>query len=107
MTKIINEFLDEYLGDEVNVIYRRSKNDTDDYFLLSKNKTLILSFRILKNGEYIIFRGEKSCELISRWFGITEDEAMRCIRDWFANKHNINKISDLNKFIKEYDTTRT
>ena len=99
MTKIINKFLDEYLGDEVNVMPYLS-----DYLLLSKNKTLILSFRILKNGEYIIFRGRKLCELISKWFGITEDDAMKRIRDWFGNKHNIKKFSDLNKFIEKYDT---
>jgi hypothetical protein len=106
VTKIINKFLDEYLGDEVNVVSQKMYH-LNDYRVLSKKNTLIFSFRILKNGEYTIFRGRKSCELISRWFGITEDEAMRCIRDWFANKHNINKFSDLNKFIKEYDTTRT
>jgi hypothetical protein len=53
-----------------------------------------------------MFRGNELCKFVSNWFGLTEDDTMRYIRDWFADKHNIKKYSDLNKFIKEYDTTR-
>jgi len=48
-----------------------------------------------------MFRDVKLCKTISTWFGLSDDDAMRKIRDWFADKHNINKFSDLNKFVNE------
>ena len=109
MSKLINKFLDKYLGDEIVVKSQKLKNSTE-YFLFSKSKVLILSFRFKPEAKpeasYVMFRGNNLCKFVSSWFGLTEDEAMRHIRNWFADKHNINKFSDLNKFIKEYDTTR-
>lgn len=109
MSKIINKFLDRYLGDEIVVKSQKLKNSTE-YFLFSNNKVLILSFRFKPESKpeasYVMFRGNELCKFVSNWFGLTEDDAMRYIRDWFADKHNIKKYSDLNKFIKEYDTTR-
>jgi hypothetical protein len=95
MSRIINKFLDNYLGDEVVV-----KKNRWFYYLNSKNGIKILSFRVRDDNSFIMFRDVKLCNTISSWFGLSDDDAMRKIRDWFADKHNINKFSDLNKFIK-------
>jgi hypothetical protein len=106
VTKIINKFLDEYLGDKV-VVKRITWNNRINYSLCSKNGITIVSFWVNKPNEFVVCRNVKLCNFISSWFDITEEDAMRKIRDWFGDKHNIKKFSDLNKFIKEYDTTRT
>jgi hypothetical protein len=95
MSRIINKFLDNHLGDEVVV-----KKNRWFYKLCSKNGITILSFRVRDDGSFIMFRDVKLCKTISTWFGLSDDDSMRKIRDWFADKHNINKFSDLNKFIK-------
>jgi hypothetical protein len=95
MSRIINKFLDNYLGDKVVV-----KKNRWFYNLCSKNGIPILSFRVRDDGSFIMFRDVKLCKTISTWFGLSDDDSMRKIRDWFADKHNINKFSDLNKFIK-------
>lgn len=98
MSRVINKFLDRYLGDKV-VVDRKSTR-FNEYMLYSKNGISILSFNVRDDGSYIMFRDVKLCKTISTWFGLSDDDAMRKIRDWFADKHNIKKFSDLNKFIK-------
>jgi hypothetical protein len=95
MSRIINKFLDNHLGDEVVV-----KKNRWFYNLSSKNGITILSFRVKDDGSFIMFRDVKLCKTISTWFGLSDDDAMRKIRDWFGNKHNLKKVSDLNRFIK-------
>lgn len=95
MSRIINKFLDNHLGDEIVVTKGRLF-----YNLCSKSGITILSFRIKDDGSFIMFRDVKLCNTISTWFGLSDDDAMKKIRDWFGNKHNLKKISDLNKFIK-------
>lgn len=96
LTKVINKFLDSYIGDEIDVKYFPSKEFCQIY---SKKKVLILSFNIRWDGSIIIFRGLMLCNMICRFFSVSDDEAMRYVRAWFANKHNMNKVSDLKKFI--------
>ena len=98
MSRVINKFLDRHLGDEV-VVDRKSSR-FNEYIFYSKNGISILSFNKLEDGSYIMFRDVKLCKTISTWFGLSDDDAMRKIRDWFGDKHNIKKFSDLNKFIK-------
>ena len=99
MSRVINKFLDNYLGDKV-VVKTRQYGLSPNYFIISNSGTTILSFRVRDDGSFIMFRDVKLCNTISSWFGLSDDDAMRKIRDWFADKHNINKFSDLNKFIK-------
>jgi hypothetical protein len=98
MCRVINKFLDNYLGDEV-VVKKTKWNYRVCYNLCAKNGTTIVSFWLSKNQDFVLSRNIELCKFISSWFGIPEDDAMRKIRDWFGDKHNINKMSDLNRFI--------
>ena len=98
MSRVINKFLDNYLGDKIVVI--RNATRFGKYELYSKNGISILSFNVRENGSFVVFKDVKLCKTISTWFGLSDDDAMRKIRDWFGDKHNIKKFSDLNKFIK-------
>lgn len=100
MNRVMKKFLDSYLGDEVvvNQIKWRSRLC---YTLCSKNGTVILYFWRVK-ASFVLCRNVPLCKFVSSWFGISEDDAMRDIRDWFGDKHNINKVSDLNRFISEF-----
>lgn len=100
MNRVMKKFLDYYLGDEV-VVKRIRWRKRLCYNLCSKNGTVILSFWDEK-GLFVLCRNVALCKFIGSWFGISEDDAMRNIRDWFGDKHNINKVTDLNKFISEF-----
>ena len=102
MEKITYKFLDEYLGDEVystKLLVKDSKYDT--YRLCSKkNNTLILFFKVhRKEGSIIIFRGQRLTDLVSSFFSMEEKDSTTIIKDWFGNKHNVNKVGDLMKFV--------
>ena len=111
LKKVIYKFLDGYVGDGINVkntstpvydLYKQTwKINKDTYGLYSNKGILILSFKVCKNDSISIFRGLELCNMICRFFSVCDDDAMRYVREWFADKHNINKISDLTKFIPD------
>jgi hypothetical protein len=96
LKKVINKFLDGYVGDGIKVKY----NPLHKIYNVYSNKgVLILSFKICKNDSIAIFRGLELCNMLCRFFSVCDDDAMRYVRSWFGDKHNINKVSDLTKFI--------
>lgn len=98
---MVYNFLDEYLGDEVTCIKTGSTNRYNSYDIFSKkNKSLILFFRVYhKEGDIVIFRGGKLTNTVSSYFNLEPKEVMPIIRNWFGDKHDINKVKDLMKFI--------
>ena len=102
MKKMVYKFLDEYLGDKVTCIKRSSTSRYNSYNIFSKkNKSLILIFRVhYKEGDIVIFRNEKLNDTVSSFFNLDPNSGMSLIRDWFADKHDINKVNDLMKFVK-------
>jgi hypothetical protein len=101
MKEMINKFLDEYLGDEVVCIKGRSTKKYNHYSLYSKkNKTLILFFSHNSNeGNIAMFRGDRLTNTVSNFFSMNDDDVSPIIRDWFGDKHNLNKVGDLIKFV--------
>jgi hypothetical protein len=86
------------------VICKKS-GSTDRYntydIFSKKNKSLILFFRVYhKEGDIAIFRGGKLTNTVSSYFNVEPKEVMPIIRNWFADKHNLNKVKDLMKFVK-------
>jgi hypothetical protein len=101
MEKQINKFLDEYLGDEIIVRKNPKPKNNEQYFICSKqNKITILWFYYIpKSNTYMLFRGCRLTELISSFFSISDNESSKFIQFWFGDKHNLQKIGDLEKFI--------
>jgi hypothetical protein len=102
MRKMVYKFLDDYLGDEVTCIKTGSNNRCNSYDIFSKkNKSLILFFKVYhKEGDIVIFRGGKLTNTVSSYFDLEPKSGMSIIRDWFGDKHDINKVKDLMKFVK-------
>jgi hypothetical protein len=102
MRKMVYKFLDDYLGDEVTCIKTGSTNRCNSYDIFSKkNKSLILFFKVYhKEGDIAIFRGGKLTNTVSSYFDLEPKSGMSLIRDWFGDKHDINKVKDLMKFVK-------
>ena len=101
MEKMVYKFLDEYLGDEVSCKKTRVTDRYDTYNILSKkNKSIIMIFRVhRKEGDIVIFRSDRLNYTVSSFFDLEPKIGMSIIRDWFGNKHDINKVKDLIKFI--------
>jgi hypothetical protein len=114
MYKVIFKFLDSYVGDGVicekskqlrfnpfNPLNFKSEMEMATlYYIYSNNRTLILSFNVWNDGECIkIYRGNELCNMVSSFFSMDGNESMIYIREWFADKHDIKKVSDLMKFI--------
>ena len=109
MKKLVYKFLDEYVGDGVvcktwchvsyNAYNPQPKNKVS-YSLHSNKLVLILFFEVFGDGEKIaMFRGELLCNTLSGYFGFSSDDAMKYVREWFADKYDMKKVSDLLKFI--------
>jgi hypothetical protein len=102
MEKSIYKFLDNYLGNEVICVRQRPTRGYNYYHLYSKNnKTLILHFQVSrKDGNIVLFRSSYLTELVCDFFSMAPNDASGIIRDWFGDKHDINKVKDLIKFVK-------
>ena len=98
LKKVINKFLDGYVGDGIKVKYKPLHKI---YNVYSHKGVLILSFKICKNDSIAIFRGLELCNMLCRFFSVCDDDAMRYIRNWFADKYDMKKVNDLLKFIPE------
>ena len=97
LKKVIYKFLDGYVGDGIKIKYNPIRKV---YSVYSDKGVLILLFKFNSYQDSItIFRGLELCNMVCRFFSVGDDEAMRYVRNWFADKHNINKFSDLTKFI--------
>ena len=98
LKKVINKFLDGYVGDGINV---KHNSFYKVYNVYSDKGVLILLFKVRDDGSFILYRGLDLCNMVCRFFSVYDDEAMRYVKNWFADKHNINKVSDLTKYIPE------
>jgi hypothetical protein len=102
MEKYICKFLDNYLGNEVICVRQRPTRGYNYYHLYSKNnKTLILHFQVRrKDGNIVLFRSSYLTEIVCDFFSMSPNDVSEIIRDWFGDKHDINKVQDLMKFVK-------
>jgi len=98
LKNVINKFLDGYVGDGIKVKYNPLHKI---YFVYSHKGVLILSFKIYEDDSITIFRGLELCNMLCRFFSVGDDDAMRHIRSWFADKYDMKKVNDLLKFIPE------
>ena len=99
MTQIVYKFLDEYVG---TGIYLTHNEDRSFYNIFSNNKTQIITFRVADNWEHVkLFRSEELTKTLSSFFCISEDNAAMFTKDWFGERHNLKKVSDVMKFIPE------
>ena len=107
MEELIYKFLDEYVGDGAicknrpglichvidGVIYRI-------YGIHSNNGTLIFEVIVSENKDrYKFIRSNDLSKTVSRFFGV--DEPFNYVRDWFRQKYDLEKVSDISKFIDE------
>ena len=109
MEKLINKFLDEYVGNGVRAVKEpvilnpytfRVEEHIMRYNLISDKNILILFFQVWDDGDKIkIYRGNKLCDTLSDYFGVDKNEAMKYVREWFGKRYNMSKVSDLLKFI--------
>lgn len=99
MEQKIYKFLDLYVGPGV---YSTHNQDRSFFNLFSDNKTPIITFRIDQSKEYIkLFRSESLCKTISSFFCISQDDAANYVKNWFGDRNNLKKVSDVMKFIPE------
>ena len=112
LNKVINKFLDGYIGDGITCKVQPTGIPEVPslhwgvskcvYSLYSDKGILILSFKYNSyKDSIIIFRGLKLCNMVCRFFSITDDDAMRYVRTWFADKYGMKKLSDLTRFIPQ------
>lgn len=100
MENIIYNFLDNYFGDEVYVV-----QFVKEYVIYSTKGGKIVSFIVLdhleeQGGERISLHGNsKVTEIVGAFFSIDKKDASNYIRNWFGDKHNLKKVSDIKKFI--------
>jgi hypothetical protein len=111
LKKVVYKFLDEYVGDGATAKpppYRLNLYNpctfinepaNNIYDLYSDNGTLILVFRVYDDGRIAIYRGRELCLTVSGYFIISDDDSMIYVREWFADKYDMKKLSDLLKFI--------
>lgn len=114
LKKVVYQFLDGYVGDGVNVEtetrptydplrirWKITRNNV--YYIYSNKGILILIFKVCNNGLITIFRGVELCNMVSDFFSLQDDESMRYVREWFADKYDMKKVNDLLKFIPTLD----
>ena len=103
MKDLVYRFLDEYLGDEVVC----EPNGMKEWYIIcsKKNNQRILKFFVhTKRGvqQIRLFRDWSLCSKVQGYCGIdTEEDCANYIRDWFGDKHGLNKVSDVLKFFPQ------
>ena len=101
MKERIYKFLDEYVGEGTNWTLRHQdlfRTWSDSYEIVSNNGTMILWFSV-KGDMVAIYRSNELCKMIEGYFSIDPNESWKYVRDWFGQKYNMKKISDLLKLI--------
>ena len=100
--RVIDKFLDEYVGDTFNV--KEVKHGVHHhYHIISDSGIVIISFMVralwADNPHVTLFRGEELCSTVGRFFDLDKEESMQTVRDWFGQKHGLQKLRDILKFI--------
>lgn len=104
MEKNIYYFLDKLVGNKVKCIPTNTK---DFYNIYSLNGIHIVSFKVLNDGVQVsLVRPVYLSKLVSNFFGIGVGESSEYIRDWFGDRHKLNKVRDILKFIPEKSPTK-
>jgi hypothetical protein len=102
MEKTIHKFLDHLLGDEVIAVMVKSLPVLKIFHIVSKkNRIPIFNFRYYVDEEtFGMYREPMLVNLVSDFFDIeNKDETTKFIKNWFGDKHDVNKVHDLKKFI--------
>ena len=100
MKDLVYKFLDDYLGDEVVC----KPNGMKEWYVIcsKKNGQRILKLFVFdKRGiqQIRLFRDVSLCYKIQGYCGIDDvEDCTKYIRDWFGDKHGLNKVSDVLKF---------
>jgi hypothetical protein len=103
MDKIIYDFLDRTVGHKVKCVKVSEKTGRKDYVIRSENRTVIVHFIDFVNTDRIaLFCSPKLSDMVSGFFGISKDESIKYIRDWFGDVHGLKKVGDIRKFIPSY-----
>ena len=104
MKDLVYNFLDNYLGDEVVC----KPNGTEGRYVIrsKKNGQRILKLFVFdKRGvqQIRLFRDVSLCYKIQGYCGIDDvEDCTKYIRDWFGDKHGLNKVRDVLKFVPNY-----
>ena len=104
MKDLVYKFLDEYLGDEVVC----EPNGMKEWYIIcsKKNNQRILKFFVRdKRGvqEIRLFRDFSLCSKVQGYCGIDKvDDCANYIKDWFGDKHGLNEVSDVLKFLENF-----
>lgn len=108
MKETIYKFLDDYVGEGATCKHVSTgfRTWTENYEVISDNGVIILWF-LVRSEQVKVYRSEQLCAKIEGYFNVHKEESWKYIRDWFGDRHNIQRISDLLKLIvkKEYETT--
>lgn len=92
-----------YVGDtfvvkEVRSVHRH-------FHIISNNGIWVISFMVrglgLDNPGVVIFRSDRLCDTLKDFFGLTDDESARIVKDWFGDKLGLKRVHDLLDFIPE------
>lgn len=79
-------------------------NGINQYEIVS-NKGKSVLYIWVRDETYKLFRSYELCHMVSAFFGIGSEESMKLVKDWFGDKLNLKKVSDLLEIImhKEED----
>ena len=107
MEKIVYKFLDDYLGDEVfyekGPLYNPHTFEMcNGYHIYSKKNNTLILLLFTKYSEHAdINYGNYLTGTVSRFFDIYANNATDIIKNWFIDKHNLEKVPDILSSILE------
>jgi hypothetical protein len=97
MEKLIYRFLDDSIGGGIKI--KKNIAGRAQLVYSDKNKH-IFAFRVTKDGLGVtLYRNPHLCRTIGALFSVDEDSVAKIVSHWFADKNDVNKISDLLKYI--------
>mgnify|MGYP003338615735 CR=1 FL=1 len=99
MKDTIYNFLDNQVGKGLRCVTKYG----DRYFFKSFDCKHTIFSAIVKHDRttIMLFKGEKLCQIVEGFFPVSENDSWKYIRDWVADRHNINKVGDILKYIDE------
>ena len=106
MKEQVYRFLDYYLGNEIQCKPRPTglfRTWSENYEIVSNNGTMIFWFSVRLDA-FKMYRSEELCKKIEGYFSVDPEDSWKYIRDWFGDRYNMKKLSDLFKFIPAYDS---
>lgn len=99
ISELIYTFLDDTVGVGINITKGQRNNHR---IVLSNQKRVVFWFILGRNGKIILFKNNSLCSRVNSLFSIEDDVlSAKIIGNWFADRNNINKVSELYNFIKE------